>query len=440
LTIKRIIHFLRQDLWRIPIGKLPRKKSFLIKQLRIIVLAFRGFDEDKCILRASALTFYSLLSVVPAVALAFGIAKGFGMQKLLEKGIIENMKGQEEVVTYVITFANSMLEDTRGGLIAGIGVIVLFWLIIKLLGNIESSFNDIWGIQHPRSLGRKLSDYLAVMFIGPVLFVMSSSITVFITTQLTRITQRIELLGPVSPLILFTMKILPYCVIWLLFTFLYIFMPNTKIRFRSGLLAGVVAGTIFVIVQWIYITFQVGVSKYGAIYGSFAVLPFFMVWLQVSWLIVLLGAEISFAYQNVDTYDFEPESLKVSPFFKKLLALRIAHVCVKNFFNGERPWSAEQISNGLESPIRLVNQVLFELVQCRILCETIGADEEEVLYQPARDVDSLSINFVVQALDRLGNDEVPLEQSQEMNKISGCISEFSDMIDSSDANLLLKDI
>jgi len=440
LTIKRIIHFLRQDLWRIPIGKLPRKKSFLIKQLRIIVLAFRGFDEDKCILRASALTFYSLLSVVPAVALAFGIAKGFGMQKLLEKGIIENMKGQEEVITYVITFANSMLEGTRGGLIAGIGVIVLFWLIIKLLGNIESSFNDIWGIQHPRSLGRKLSDYLAVMFIGPVLFVMSSSITVFITTQLTRITQRIELLGPVSPLILFTMKVLPYCVIWLLFTFLYIFMPNTKIRFRSGLLAGVVAGTIFVIVQWIYITFQVGVSKYGAIYGSFAVLPFFMVWLQVSWLIVLLGAEISFAYQNVDTYDFEPDSLKVSPFFKKLLALRIAHVCVKNFFNGERPWSAEQISNGLESPIRLVNKVLFELVQCRVLCETLGTDEEEVLYQPARDVDSLSINFVVQALDRLGNDEVLLEQSQEMDKISGCISEFSDMIDSSDANLLLKDI
>jgi len=427
-------------LWRIPIGKLPRKKSFLIKQLRIIVLAFRGFDEDKCILRASALTFYSLLSVVPAVALAFGIAKGFGMQKLLEKGIIENMKGQEEVITYVITFANSMLEGTRGGLIAGIGVIVLFWLIIKLLGNIESSFNDIWGIQHPRSLGRKLSDYLAVMFIGPVLFVMSSSITVFITTQLTRITQRIELLGPVSPLILFTMKVLPYCVIWLLFTFLYIFMPNTKIRFRSGLLAGVVAGTIFVIVQWIYITFQVGVSKYGAIYGSFAVLPFFMVWLQVSWLIVLLGAEISFAYQNVDTYDFEPDSLKVSPFFKKLLALRIAHVCVKNFFNGERPWSAEQISNGLESPIRLVNKVLFELVQCRVLCETLGTDEEEVLYQPARDVDSLSINFVVQALDRLGNDEVLLEQSQEMDKISGCISEFSDMIDSSDANLLLKDI
>ena len=199
LTIQRIIDFIRQDLWRFRLNELPRKKSFLIKQLRIVILSFRGFDEDKCNLRASALTFYSLMSIVPAAAMAFGVAKGFGLQKLLEKELFEKLKGQEEVITWVITFANSMLENTKGGLIAGIGIAVLFWLILKLLGNIENSFNDIWGIQHPRKLGRKLSDYLAVMFVCPILLVMSSSITIFITTQITHITQKIDLLGPLSP-------------------------------------------------------------------------------------------------------------------------------------------------------------------------------------------------------------------------------------------------
>ncbi|MBW1797871.1 MAG: YihY/virulence factor BrkB family protein, partial [Deltaproteobacteria bacterium] len=183
-NIRSIIDFLTHGVWRVRLGTLPRNKSFLLKQLRIIILAFRGFAEDKCYLRASALTFYTLLSVVPAAALAFGVAKGFGLQKLLEKELMDKLKGQEEVVNQIINFANSMLDETRGGLIAGIGVVLLFWLIIKLLGNIEESFNDIWGIKQARTYGRKLSDYLSVMLICPVLLILSGSITVFITTQI----------------------------------------------------------------------------------------------------------------------------------------------------------------------------------------------------------------------------------------------------------------
>jgi membrane protein len=219
LSIRSFIDFITHGIWRIRLGTLPRNRSFLLKQLRIIILAFRGFAEDKCYLRASALTFYSLLSVVPAAALAFGVAKGFGLQKLLEKELIDKLKGQEEVVNQIVTFANSMLEETRGGLIAGIGVALLFWLTIKLLGNIEESFNDIWGIKQPRSYGRKLSDYLSVMLICPVLLILSGSITVFITTQITQITQKIDLLGAFSPIISLLLKTLPLCVIWLLFTF-----------------------------------------------------------------------------------------------------------------------------------------------------------------------------------------------------------------------------
>jgi membrane protein len=435
-----IISLFTDDLWRIRPETLSPKKWFFIRQMRTIVLAFRGFDEDKCSLRASALTFYSLLSIVPGVALGFGIAKGFDMQKALEEELLKKMQGQEEVVANIITFANRLLDQNKGGVIAGIGIVLLVWLIIKLLGNIEKSFNDIWGVPYPRTFGRKLSDYLSILFIAPILMIVSSGITVFITTQSKYITQKLELLGPVSNLISITLNVLPYCVIWLLFTFIYIFMPNTKVNFKSGILGGIVAGTIYELVQWFYITFQVGVSKYGAIYGGFAVLPLFMIWLQVSWMILLFGAEITFAHQNVDTYEFEPESLRASLSFKRLIALGITQICIRNFYNGDKPWGAREISNALGIAVRLTNQILYDLVQCGVLAETVGTDEKDPLYQPARDLNLLSINSVIQALDGLGNKELPLVRSEEIKKISKCMEEFTSVINKSDANLLLKDI
>lgn len=439
-TIQDIIDFFRIDLWRIRLETVSPRRSFLLRQLRIISLSIRGFDEDKCGLRASALTFYSLLSVVPVAAMLFGIAKGFGIQNRLEQELVGRLKGQEEVVAYIIDFAHAMLENTKGGVIAGIGLLVLFWLIIKLLGNIEKSFNEIWGIPKPRSLGRKLSDYLSIMLVCPVLLVMSSSVTVFITTQITSITQKIDLLGPISPLIIFSLKLLPYCVIWILFSFVYIFMPHTKVNFRSGLLGGVVAGTIYVILQWAYINFQIGVSRYGAIYGSFAALPLFLTWLQLSWLVVLFGAEISFAHQNVGTYEFEPDAENVSHSFKTLLALRVTHICVERFNKGEDPWSAARICSYLEAPARLVNQVLYELVKCNVLRETNNSNGDEPLFLPARNVDILSVSYVIDTLERCGNSDIHIAKSEELDKISDCLIEFSNIIDNSKSNILLKDI
>jgi membrane protein len=141
------------------------------------------------------------------------------------------------------------------------------------------------------------------MLISPVLVLMSGSATVFITTQVTQITQKVELLGVISPLISFLLKFSPYVLIWALFTILYIIMPNTKVNFKAGLLGGVVAGTLYQIAQWAYISFQISAAKYNAIYGSFAALPLFLMWLQISWWIVLFGAELSFANQNVHTYE-----------------------------------------------------------------------------------------------------------------------------------------
>jgi membrane protein len=438
--VSKIIDFIKTDIWRIRLKNLPRTQIFFIKQLRVVLLSLRGFSENKCRLRASALTFYSLLSVVPVVALGFGVAKGFGSEKNLEKQLLEKFPGQEDVLMQVIGFAHTLLEETKGGMIAGIGVVVLFWIVIKLLSNIERSFNDIWGIKEARSTGRKLSDYVSIMLICPILVIMSGSITVFIVTQVTLITERFAFLGVFSPIIFFMFKLLPYCAIWGVFTFIYIFMPNTKVNFRSGLIAGVIAGTIYQIAQWAYISFQVGVAQYNAIYGSFAALPLFLIWLQISWLIVLFGAEISFALQNIDTYEFEPDCLRVSTSFKKLISLQTAHLLIKNFSNGHAPLTAIQISHTLETPIRLVSQILYEFVESGIASETKTEEYNQFAYQPSRDINILTIKYIFDALEQRGTDEIPVAQTRELKTLSEALKTFNDTIEKSPANRLLKDI
>ena len=271
-SVRQLINFFDRDIWRIHTKKLSPRRSFFIKQLRVIVLAVREFRGNQCQLNASALTFYTLLSIVPVVAMAFGIAKGFGFDQLLEKQLLAKFPGQEQTIGQIIAFANNLLKDTQGGLIAGVGVIVLFWTVIKVLNSIEASFNDIWGIKQGRSLGRKVSDYLSIMLICPFFVIASSGVTVFLSTQIELIVQKLAFLGSLGTLILLSLHILPYVIMWVLFTFIYVFMPNTKVNLSSGIIGGIVAGTIYQVVQVIYIKFQVGVGNANVIYGSFAAL------------------------------------------------------------------------------------------------------------------------------------------------------------------------
>ncbi|MBW1828277.1 MAG: YihY/virulence factor BrkB family protein [Deltaproteobacteria bacterium] len=439
-VLSNIIKFVTTDIWRIRLKDLPRKKSFLIKQLRTVLLAVRGFDEDKCLLRASSLTFYTLLSIVPVVAMAFGIAKGFGFENYFEKQLYENLPGQETVLLQVVDFAQKLLENTKGGMIAGIGVIILFWSVMKLLGHIESSFNEIWEIRKSRTVLRKLTDYIAIMLISPIFLVVSGSITIFITTQITQITERVSLLGMFSPLIMLGLKLLPYGLIGVLMTIIYMMMPNTKVNIKSGVIAGIVAGATYVLLQWGYINFQVGIAKYNAIYGSFAALPLFLIWLQLSWLIVLFGAEISFAIQNVDTYEFESDSLGISPGFRRLLSLQTAHQIIMTFVKKKKPLTAPQISHNLEIPIRLAHQILYELDDSRIISETNCGDSIDPGYQPAQDINRLSVRYVIDSLNQRGSDAIPVAQTRELKVLSETLREFGDIVDKSSANKLLKDI
>ena len=442
--LKKVIDFVRTDIWRLRIKNYSPTKSFLIRQLRIVVLAVRGFAEDKCKFRASALTFFSLLSIVPVLAMMFGIAKGFGVNDRVEAEIMQRFQGQEDVSTEIIAFANKMLttiEDTSGGLVAGIGTILLFWTVIKLLSNIESSFNDIWGIKRPRHLGRKFADYLSMMLICPVLLVLSSSMTVMISKQIRELVEKIPFFSSaIAPFVFFFLKFTPYITIWIVFTFVLMFVPNTKVRFRSGILAGVVSGTIFQIVQSLYISSQIGVSRYSAIYGSLASLPLFLIWLQVSWLIVLFGAELAFAHQNVDTYEFEQDCLNVSYSHKRLLALLTMRTLVKNFCDGKPASTAEDISHALEVPIRLVREILFELHEAGLTSEIRDDNGRLVRYQPGLDVDKMTVQYVVHALENKGYSDIPVAPSPELDKLKSCVKTIGEAIKKCDGNVLLKNL
>ena len=438
--VSKLINYLQTDIWRIPSKKYPPRKSFLLRQLRIFVLAVKGFKEDQCKFRASALTFFTLISIVPIIAMMFGIAKGFGLQAKVEAEILMRMQGQNEIAEKVITFSNSLLGNAQGGFIAGIGVLFLFWSVINVLSNIENSFNEIWGVKTPRLLGRKFTDYISIMGVCPILLVVSSSATVVISSQIETIIYRYSALSLVAPLIMFMLRFMPYCIMWIVLTFVFIFMPNTKVKFKSALIAGVIAGTILQIVQWIYINFQIGAANYGAIYGSFAALPLFLIWLQVSWLVILFGAEISFAHQNVETYEYEPDCLSSSQAFKRQLALLITTILVKNFSLGQPPLTDEKISHDLEMPIRLVRLILFELVEANILTEVKQNGDKDSAYQPAVDINKLTIQYVTIALEQRGSANIPIEETAELTKIKKCLENYKTDFKNSSSNLLLNEI
>jgi len=437
---RRIVHFLRTDIWQIQDTELAKPKAFLVRQARILLLSFRGLFEDKCKLRASALTFYSLLSLVPVLAMLFGVAKGFGIEKLLQKQLIQNLEAQEEVISRVITFATTLLENTRGGLMVGAGLLFLFWTTLNVLSNIEDAFNEIWGVKKARTVSRKLVDYLALTVIGPFLVVISGTLTVVVTGKIKGIAQRFGIVQALGPAVIYPLKFAPYAVLWLLFIFMYSFMPNTKVRSRSAIFGGIIAGTLFQLFQWVYINFQIGVARYNAIYGSFAALPLFLIWLNWSWLIVLYGAEMSFAHQNVSTFEYEKEWSRISYYRKKILALAVTHHLVKAFSNGEGPQEANKISTRLGIPIRCVREILGELLKAGVISQVSVEGRKGDYFQPALDPDNITIARILQAIERVGSEKIPIKQASYLDKLVECLSEMDRACDACLCNLKLKQI
>jgi membrane protein len=436
----KIIRFLSYDIWRVRQQDFSRSTWFFIKQLRILIMALRGLGEDKVQLRASALTFNTLLSIVPLAAVVFGIAKGFGFQKALERYLMANFQMHGEVVARIIGFSHALLETAKGSVIAGIGFAFLFWMIIRVLSDIERSFNDIWAVTKSRSLMRKISDYLSLILIGPFLILMSSTMTVIIASQVRSVISKVALLHILSPAISAGLRFVPLVMMWILFTFIYIFMPNTRVKLWSGAVAGFISAVLFQIFQLAYINFQIWITRYNAIYGSFTALPLFLIWLQLSWLIVLLGAELSFAQQNVEQYGFQQAYQKVSHSFKKLVSLRIVHVLVENFSRSEAPLDETQIARALEIPIHFAREILHELRAAGVVSRINLDDERIAAYQPARNPRDITVQYVIDALEAQGIDDIPVAESKELNMLSSCLKNFHGLIAQSPSNVRLLDI
>jgi membrane protein len=427
--------FFKQAIWLIAEDQ---TRHFFIKCLRLLLLAIQGFNQDLCLLRASALTLYSLLSVVPMIAMLFGIAKGFGFEQNLKQQLLQQIPEQDTMILRLIQFAENMLANTEGGIIAGIGIMVLFWTVIRVIGNIEESFNHIWKIKKNREFSRKLSDYLSLMLLAPVLLIAASSITVFITTQITGWIKKTPLPEDSMAILLSILNYSPIIIMSILFSFIFIFIPNQKVDFKAGIIAGIVTGIFYQLIQLSYLELQIGVSNYNAIYGSFTALPLFIIWLQLGWLMVLFGCEICFFIQHYDVYKHNENFLLLSFRLKKFIALRIMQLIIHQFIHAENAFNAKQIALTLSLPIVVIQSSLNTLIACRLIVQLNVIEQGEILFQPAQDVHRLTVYDVIDALEKQGENTLPNMKS--FAQLSTINQLFDQKIKAATENCLLKEL
>jgi membrane protein len=430
-------------IWHTPLSELSKRKSFLIKQLRIIILAVRGFLNDKALLRASALTLYTLLSIIPVVAILLAIAKGFGLDENLESVITSSKEfiSYSDVLKPLLEKAKNTVEATEGGYIAGISIIILLWSVISLLDQIETSFNQVWQISTSRPWYRKFTDYMTIMIIAPIFLVVSSSITLYVNSEaMIDFLEKTPMLTFFKPIVSFLIKFVPYLLIWVVLTVLFIVMPNAKVKFIPAMVSGIIAGTILKILQWLYLDLQFGITKLNAIYGGLAAIPLFIILLQTSWLIILLGAELSFANQNVSRYEFESEALNISHFQKRALVLMIIHMIIRNFSVGEKPISADTIGKVLKIPVRLSRDILKDLSDTGLVSIIHENEKKERLYQPAMDINKLTVSFVLSRIDKKGIEQRMVIKNKEYDRVVSMLEKFDRLIAKSDLNILIRDL
>jgi len=419
--------FFTPQYWQTFFTKTHGSGEPFVKAARIFIAALRGFTNDDCAGKASALTFYSLLSIVPMLAVGFGIAKGFGFEEHLEAEITQKFFEQKDVVEKLILFAQQALKTAQGGVIAGVGLVALFWTIIKLLGCIENFFNEIWKVKKSRSLSRKFSDYLAVILFCPLFFAASSSISVFVMTELIQLTKENGMWETLSPLILISFHVF-------LFTALYYMIPNTKVPFKYAFLAGVIAGTTYQVVQWIYFKFQFGLSSYGAIYGSFAALPLFLVWLNTSWYIALFGAEIGYHAESDSVQKTLFRAGRQKRADARVLGLVIMQQCIRAFCDAKIPPTEYTLSERMGVPVATIRLLLHQLLSAGLLVEVTWRNGFNGYYQPACELKKITIKAVCDAFDTSRQEEYVIIHDAEVDQYVKILGQLDTLISHAQLN------
>lgn len=434
--IKRKIRFYREDIWKIKASENAKITMFDLF-VKTMLFGVRKFNSKGCLHKASALTYYTLLSIVPILALVFGIAKGFGYEKILEEILLRKFADKKEVLLQVFEFSNSLLENAHGGMVAGIGVVVLLWSVMKVLGNIESVLNDVWDVKSRRRAVRQLSDYFSIMLLGPVILIVSNSATIFITNYIHIKSMEAHLPVYIEWWISFGLKIIPFSFVWFGLTFLYVVMPNTKVRFKPAFVGGIIAGVMFQIVQWLYIHSQMAMAGYNAIYGSFAAIPLFLLWLQISWYIVMFGAAISNTIQNGLNVEFQNDDIILSHDQKLKLSLWIMHIITSNFEQGKGAVNQNDISKRTGMSLFLCKFLMNRLENAGLITKVYSKDKELQLFQPAVSTNCLTLEFIELKLDALYEQKIAFLPNEDYQKITDIIRNRQQSINQSEANKLL---
>lgn len=399
--IQSAVRFFTYDVWRMTAENVSGSVRYLISIIKAIFLSIRFFVSDRMMEKASALTYYTLLAIVPLFALVLGIAKGFNVQDLLEQTLSNGTAANNDTIKYILTFANSYLEHAQTGVIMGIGIIMLLWVIYSLIGNIESVFNQIWQQKKGRSTVRKVTDYLSIMIVIPILIFFVCGLQIFSHALLSS-----EYFSDIlTDTIRWVFRWVPFIIIIIVFTLVYMVIPNTKVKFSNALVAGAVAGTGFVIFQNFYLSGQIWVSKYNAIYGSFAALPLLLLWLQMSWVICLYGAELSFAAQNMRNFEFEEDTENISRRYYDFLCVVVSGLIYSDFPN--KKYTTEDISSILHLPSKLTGNIISHLRDLQVIDETIDIRdrEEEHVWDPGKPVGDYSIGQLMEDIDIYGSSD-----------------------------------
>ncbi len=368
----------------------------LIKTLNLSVSSFLNADLQS---RAAALTYRTLLAIVPALAMVFAICRGFGFHNLLQSQIFSHFPSQRGAFEQAFSFVDSYLAHASEGVFVGIGIVFLLWTLISLVGSVEESFNVVWGVKKGRSLWRKVTDYTAIFLILPVLMICSSGLSIFMSSTLQNAIT-FEFLSPVYPVLLDVAK---YVLTWLFFAGVYMLVPNTKVKFKNAFVSGVISGTAFLILQWLFVSGQMYVSKYNAIYGSFSFLPLLLIWLQFVWVICLSGAVICYSSQNIFRFSFSSEIKNISVDYRRKVTVAIMAIIVKRFVNRRSPMKVTDFVRDYDMPTRLVGDIVEELIDAKFLSRVVDENNEgELAVQPAMDVNGLTVGHLLKTLDEHG--------------------------------------
>ena len=376
------------------------KNTVWVRIVKTLNLAVRSFLDRGLQDKSASLTFSTLLALVPALALLIAIGRGFGLQDLLKDQLFTYFPAQREVIEKSLTFVDSYLAESAQGVFVGVGLIILLWTLISLLSSIEESFNFIWDLKKDRSLYQKITDYIAICLLIPILMICSSGVSLFMSTV---IQSRIDI-PFLTPLVNVALELFPLVLVWGAFSLSFWLIPNTKVKFKYAAISGIISAVGFQIIELLFLNGQIYVTKYNAIYGSFAFLPLLLVWMQFSWLILLAGCTLTYCLQNVFAYNYMTDTQYISNSYMRKVTVVISAIVVQRFAKGETPLSATEISQKYELPVRLVNKITSQMHESRLI-NYVDLDNGELGVAPSADISNFSAGDLFKRLDNAGDSD-----------------------------------